>query len=556
MCESFGLGHLEGEDSDRLLVLDRRGRRHVQGKRRFPHRGTRCDDHEVARLQQRRGGGSQIVARHEPPTVRQVGSSVCDANPSSVDLSEAVVVEVAAPRTGRREGRAVKIITYFCVEKVSAAADEAAVKFKDPNPVDLFGMAERSIDFMKKQQTEKKPFFLQLSWLALHQPQNALAETVEKYKKKMRGGRERQAQRAALAENMDTAVGRILDAVDELGLSGNTYVIYMSDNGGNSRTSLLGGGKGNLREGGIRVPFVVVGPGVKQGSLSRVPVTGLDILPTLADLADYRSPLPDSLDGGSLRPVLRGGDTVTRARPFLIFHQAVARKAQSAIREGDFKLVKHWEQKQVELFDLSQDRSEARNLSQKMPDVRKDLECPGLPFVVGVLGVGGVRGERVNGKKIEFKRNQAAVGAMEEFKGNVAIVQTDQYWDVEADAVFTNGWKENLEEWKRIGSDRPYHYLGSVKCYNRIGSAFAEALLQLSSDENNSSDLVEEYQNFLTKNLVAWCIVPFDAKNRGPADRAEMVRDMCFNRRAYDWREQQIPEFEQEITQRQQKDLE
>ncbi|MDB4789604.1 DUF4976 domain-containing protein [Verrucomicrobiales bacterium] len=103
-------------------------------------------------------------------------------------------------------------------------------------------------------------------------------------------------------------------------------------------------------------------------------MTGLDILPTLADLADYRSPLPDSLDGGSLRPVLCGGDTVTRARPFLIFHQAVARKAQSAIREGDFKLVKHWEQKQVELFDLSQDRSEARNLSQKMPDVRKDLE--------------------------------------------------------------------------------------------------------------------------------------------------------------------------------------
>ncbi len=187
------------------------------------------------------------------------------------------------------------------------------------------------------------------------------------------------------------------------------------------------------------------------------------------------------------------------------------------------------------------------NMAHFIRDVRKDLECPGLPFVVGVLGVGGVRGERVNGKKIEFKRKQAAVGAMEEFKGNVAIVQTDQYWDVEADAVFTNGWKENLEEWKRIGSDRPYHYLGSVKCYNRIGSAFAEALLQLSSDKNNSSDLVEEYQNFLTKNLVAWCIVPFDAKNRGPADRAEMVRDLGFNRVAYDWREKHIPEFEQEI---------
>ena len=187
------------------------------------------------------------------------------------------------------------------------------------------------------------------------------------------------------------------------------------------------------------------------------------------------------------------------------------------------------------------------NMAHFIRDVRKDLGRPGLPFVVGVLGVGGVRGERVNEKKIEFKRNQAAVGAMEEFNGNVAIVQTDQFWDVEADAVFTSGWKENLDAWKQVGSDRPYHYLGSVKCYNRIGGAFAEALLQLTGDENNSSELVEEYQNFLTKNLVAWCIVPFDAKNRGPAERAVMVRDLGFNRVAYDWREKHIPEFEHEI---------
>ena len=72
--------------------------------------------------------------------------------------------------------------------------------------------------------------------------------------------------------------------------------------------------------------------------------------------------------------MLRGGDTVIRTKPFLIFHQAVARKAQSAIREGDFKLVKNWDQKRVELFDLSNDRSEARDLSLTMPEIRKDLE--------------------------------------------------------------------------------------------------------------------------------------------------------------------------------------
>ncbi len=187
------------------------------------------------------------------------------------------------------------------------------------------------------------------------------------------------------------------------------------------------------------------------------------------------------------------------------------------------------------------------NMAHFIRDVRKDLGHSRLPFVVGVLGVGGVQGERVNEKKSEFKRKQAAVGEMDEFKGNVAIVHTDQYWDVEADAVFTKGWKDNLDEWKQIGSDRPYHYLGSVKCYNRIGGAFAEALLDLIDDKNTTLDSVQEYENFLTKNLVAWCIVPFDAKNRGPAERAEMVRELGFNRVAYDWREKHIPEFEQEI---------
>lgn len=187
------------------------------------------------------------------------------------------------------------------------------------------------------------------------------------------------------------------------------------------------------------------------------------------------------------------------------------------------------------------------NMADFIRDVRKDLEHARLPFVIGVLGVGGVRGERVNEKKNEFKRNQAAVGGMEEFNGNVAIVHTDQFWDVEADAVFTKGWKENLDEWKKIGSDRPYHYLGSVKCYNRIGGAFAEALLDLIGDENEATNSEGDCENFLTKNLIAWCIVPFDAKNRGPAGRAEMVRKLGFRRVAYDWREKHIPEFEQEI---------
>ena len=72
-----------------------------------------------------------------------------------------------------------------------------------------------------------------------------------------------------------------------------------------------------MYEGGIRVPFLVAGPGIKSGSVNRTPVTGLDILPTLADLAGYPEDLPATVDGGSLRDVLHGGTAVSRERDFL-----------------------------------------------------------------------------------------------------------------------------------------------------------------------------------------------------------------------------------------------
>lgn len=121
----------------------------------------------------------------------------------------------------------------------------------------------------------------------------------------------------------------------------------------------------------------------------------------------------------------------------------------------------------------------AENMANFIRDVRKDLGAPKLPFVIGVLGVGGEKEEKPNAKKIAFKKAQAAAGQLPQFKGNVAVVQTDQYWDMEADAVFKKGWREHFEEWEKVGSDYPYHYLGSVKCYGRIGRGFAEAMLKL-----------------------------------------------------------------------------
>ena len=123
------------------------------------------------------------------------------------------------------------------------------------------------------------------------------------------------------------------------------------------------------------------------------------------------------------------------------------------------------------------------NMVNFIRDVRKDLNAPNLPFVIGGLDVGGVEEEKPDSKKRAFKEAQAAAGRLPEFQGNVAVVHTDKCWDFEADAVYQKGWRENLEEWQKIGSDYPYHYLGSVKCYSRIGKAFGEAIIELDKPE-------------------------------------------------------------------------
>jgi alpha-galactosidase len=116
------------------------------------------------------------------------------------------------------------------------------------------------------------------------------------------------------------------------------------------------------------------------------------------------------------------------------------------------------------------------NLAHFIRDVRKDLKAPKLPFVVGQMGVDGAS-PGANIKR--FKDAQAAVLELAEFKGNVALVKTDVFWDTEAEAVFKKGWREHLDEWNKVGSDFPYHYLGSARTMLRIGRAFGEAVLEL-----------------------------------------------------------------------------
>jgi alpha-galactosidase len=115
------------------------------------------------------------------------------------------------------------------------------------------------------------------------------------------------------------------------------------------------------------------------------------------------------------------------------------------------------------------------NLKHFIRDVRKDLKAPKLPFVIGQMGIEGVK----PGAGIQkFKDAQAAVLEEKEFQGNVALVKTDAFWDTDAEALYKN-WRDHVDEWNKVGSDFAYHYLGSPRTMLQIGRAFGDALLEL-----------------------------------------------------------------------------
>ena len=249
--------------------------------------------------------------------------------------------------------------------------NEMAFEFTDPNPVDIFGMAERAAAFMATSKQAGKPFYIQLSWNALHASQNALATTLAKYRKRLAGENEKRISVAAISEDLDTGVGRVLDAVDRLGLRETTYVVFMSDNGGNGgKRGPLRGGKGGLWEGGIRVPLIIRGPGVTAGSWCHVPTVGYDLLPTFCEWANLQpANLPPAIEGGSLASTVTSGGAAAVKRPrselyFHFPHYQNEEGPQSAVISEGMKLIGFYDDPRVELYDLRKDLAEANDLAQ------------------------------------------------------------------------------------------------------------------------------------------------------------------------------------------------
>ena len=245
---------------------------------------------------------------------------------------------------------------------------------RDSNDPKLsFSLTRRACDFMARQVKEGHPFFLQMSYYAVHADPQALEATLKKYEglgtSNAKGEKGDRAKMAAMTEDLDTCVGTLLAKLKALGIADNTYVIYMSDNGGS--TKYLRGGKGNLGEGGVRVPLIVAGPGVKAGSACAAPAISWDIMPTVIDFAAPGAAMPKGVEGGSWKDILLHGGTGEVKRPIdrLVWHQPVENAhPQSSLRKGDYKLVYSWDTKVSELFDLAKDIREEHDLAKEMAE--------------------------------------------------------------------------------------------------------------------------------------------------------------------------------------------
>lgn len=221
---------------------------------------------------------------------------------------------------------------------------------------------------------QDRPFFAYLPDHAVHAPFEPKEDLLKKYERKASANKDRRDDPAyaATIEAVDQNVGRIVETLTRLKLTDNTVVIFTSDNGGTDQyTSPLRGGKGQLYEGGIRIPLVISWPGIKKpGGQCNAPVSSVDIYPTLLELAGAAAPKDQVLDGVSLVPALRGESDLQRQRLFWHFPCYVGKATpSSAIREGDFKLIEFYEDGgRRELYNLKNDPNEERDLAKTQPE--------------------------------------------------------------------------------------------------------------------------------------------------------------------------------------------
>ena len=271
---------------------------------------------------------------------------------------------------------------------------------RDPkdDPKNTDRIADGFVEFLGEH--KDKPFFAYLPFQAVHIPIGARADLVAKYERKAASappdewGQDRDskirlvqnhAPYAAMVEQLDTAVGRVLAALETNGLAERTIVVFMSDNGGLSTAEgsptcnlPFRGGKGWPYEGGIREPWIIRAPGVtKAGSVCDTPVISTDFYPTLLDLAGLPLFPQQHRDGVSLVRLLKG-KTMKREAPLFWHYPHYGNQGGSpygCVRDGDWKLIEWYEDGSTELYNIRDDIGEKHNIAAENPKKVKELQA-------------------------------------------------------------------------------------------------------------------------------------------------------------------------------------
>ncbi|GAB5405539.1 MAG: sulfatase [Aureliella sp.] len=262
-------------------------------------------------------------------------------------------------------------------------------------------LSEEAANFIER--NKERPWLLYLTHFAVHTPLQGRPDLVSKYDAKEPGELHNHPVMAAMIESVDNGLKQVVDTLDRLKLTDNTIIIFTSDNGGyGPATNMdpLKGYKGTYYEGGIRVPMFVSWPGrTKPGSRCSVPVSNVDIFPTICEMIGAEMPGEQVQDGQSLLPLLDGktpGKDRSLYWHFPAYLQGYSRADEqrdpifrtrpcSVVRHGNWKLHEYFEDRMVasevdknplvglELYDLSVDVSESKNLVESHPEKASEL---------------------------------------------------------------------------------------------------------------------------------------------------------------------------------------
>jgi arylsulfatase A len=277
---------------------------------------------------------------------------------------------------------------YFIIDKPDSTFDPG----HDPHSSDSIG--NTSVRFIRE--NADNPFFLVMSFSAIHDPLMESADAIAKWKSKPASEEpENNPVIAVMLERLDRNIGKVLDELDKLDLAKNTLVIFYSDNGGRHERIVvhneergrawqtpLRKGKGWLYEGGIRVPLIIKWPGaIDNGRVSNEMVSSNDFMPTFCELLG-RKPEPD-VDGISLLQHLKSGKALNERNLYWHYphyHSGSGMVPAAAIRSGNWKLIE-WYEKSIlesdepayELYDLQNDIGETVNLAGQNKELTMEL---------------------------------------------------------------------------------------------------------------------------------------------------------------------------------------